>query len=804
MQIQPLQVDINHLHLFCGLGGGAKGFNKGRAKVGNLFARFRCIGGIDSDPAACRDFENLTGAQASCMDLFSREQYRDFHGHEPPPGWVERGPDDIRRAAGNQHPHIVFLSAPCKGFSGLLSEKMSGTRKYQALNGLTLRGVWLTLEAHKDDPVELYVFENVPRIATRGRHLLDQIIALFRSYGYAVAETTHDCGEIGHLGQSRKRFLLVARHVAKIPTFLYEPVKHPLRGVGEILEKLPIPGIIAGLGGPMHRMPSLQWKTWVRLAFVRAGADWRSLNDLAVQDGHLRDFGIVPDEEWHRGVLGVRRWDETSGTVTGRANPTTGAFSVADPREIRAQDFHGLRVNDWKGTAAAVTTQRSPGSSAQSVADPRVDGHEKSVQLGVGHWDQPSSVVKGDVSVGTGRYAVADPRLERKVFNSAFRIVSWPETSPAVAGPGGAGGGLAVADPRPAQRDDYKQTKYRVTGFDEATGAVIGASTTGNGAFAVADPRHLNWHPGASSSKERVTGWNEHARPVTGSQQVASGAGAVADPRPGFGASTHHHVLKVTGWEQHGGTVTSSTHPAGGALSVADPRLIEGARNSALGVKGWDENAGVVAGETHPTNGAFAVADPRPEALSDTSRDAYLTGGHYGVVPWDEHSGAVPAHAKNNNGPWSVADPRETGEGPASDPAPWDKLPAASDKLVCVIRALDGTWHRPFTTLELAALQGLVDLDNEEERSVLSLDPLDPEWAARVERMNNLLVLDGASDSAWRERIGNMVPPPAAQAIADVCGTTLLAAWSGQTFMMGSTPIWVRPVAVALMASREA
>ncbi|WP_349644855.1 GcrA family cell cycle regulator [Bradyrhizobium sp. Leo170] len=379
-----------------------------------------------------------------------------------------------------------------------------------------------------------------------------------------------------------------------------------------------------------------------------------------------------------RGVLGVRRWDETSGTVTGRANATTGAFSVADPREIRSQDFHGLRVNNWKGTAAAVTTQRSPGSSAQSVADPRIDGHEKSVQLGVGHWDQPSSVVKGDVSVGTGRYAVADPRLERKVFNSTFRIVAWPEHSPAVAGPGGAGGGLAVADPRPAQRDDYKQTKYRVTGYDEASGAVIGASTTGTGAFAVADPRHHNWHPGASSSKERVTGWTEHARPVTGSQQVASGAGAVADPRPGFGPHTHHHVLKVTDWEQPGGTVTASSHPSGGALSVADPRLAVGARNSALGVNEWDGPAGV-AGESNPTNGAFAVADPRPEALSDERRNAYLTGGHYGVVPWDQHSGAVPAHAKNNNGPWS---------------SPTHDIPATVPRR----RLRHGTSYRPRTT----------------------------------------------------------------------------------------------------------
>ena len=44
----------------------------------------------------------------------------------------------------------------------------------------------------------------------------------------------------------------------------------------------------------MHRVPSLQWKTWVRLAFVEAGSDWRSLNKLAVQDGFLRDYLIVP------------------------------------------------------------------------------------------------------------------------------------------------------------------------------------------------------------------------------------------------------------------------------------------------------------------------------------------------------------------------------------------------------------------------------------------------------------------------------------------------------------------------------
>jgi hypothetical protein len=93
--------------------------------------------------------------------------------------------------------------------------------------------------------------------------------------------------------------------------------------------------------------------------------------------------------------------------------------------------------------------------------------------------------------------------------------------------------------------------------------------------------------------------------------------------------------------------------------------------------------------------------------------------------------------------------------------------------MVAVIRALDNTWHRPFTTLELAALQSLVE----------------PE---------EYLELDGLSDQAWRERIGNAVPPKAARAVAEVMGTTLLLAESGETFQLSSTPIWVRPVALAL------
>ena len=584
--------EIRHFHLFGAIGGGAKGFMRGKARVGNMTARPRCIGSVDVDAAANRDFKRLVGVDATTLDLFDRDQYVAFHGHQPPAGWREAMPEDIRKAAGYEYPHIVFLSAPCKGFSGLLNETRSKTDKYQALNRLTLRGVWLMLEAFKDDLPDLIVFENVPRIANRGRHLLEQINDLLSAYGYAVAETTHDCGEIGGLAQSRKRFLLVARNLSKVPPFLYEPPKKRLQAVGTVLDRMPLPGDMAA--GPMHRVPNLQWKTWVRLAFVEAGSDWRSLNKLAVEDGVLRDFLIVP--EYRAGFLGVNRWEDSMGTVAGRSTPSNGNFSIADPRFTAGGEYGQLGVRGWDEPTGTVTGQRSPIQGGFSVADPRHSGPAK--------------------------------------HSNEFRIVPWQREACAVTSAHGSG--QCVADPR---RAGEGFGKYMVTAYDEAAGTVISGSTTGQGAY------------------------------------------AVADPRPGFERAKGDH---------------------------------------------------------------------------------YLTAGHYGVVGYDETCGAVSSAAGHDNGRWSVADPR---------------MPAANDKLVAVIRSLDGTWHRPFTTLELAALQSLID----------------PE---------EVLELDGLSDSDWRERIGNAVPPAAAEAIASTMFQTLLLAWSGETFMLSAMPIWVQPVAVALSVAQ--
>jgi site-specific DNA-cytosine methylase len=651
---------IRHAHVFCGVGAGAKGFNMAKARVGNVAAKFLCTGGIDVDPGAIRNFERLTGCPGTVMDLFDRGQFTAFHGREPGEGWREQTPADVRAALVGPdgiRPDVIFLSAPCKGFSGLLSSKQSGTDKYQALNGLTLRGVWLICEAFKDGPIPVILFENVPRILTRGRGLLDQIAAILRGYGYNVAETVHDCGELGGLAQSRKRMLLIARQREIIPNFIYEPEKKRLRGVGEVIGNLPLPG--DPVAGIMHRVPMLQWKTWMRLALVPAGRDWRALNELAVVDGVLRDYGIAPDQALRDGVLGVMGWGETAGTVIGnQRSPLHGRHSVADPRTAEMHN-EALGVRDWLDPARVVAGASRPHNGAHSVADPRPQQSNQTYhQYGVRGWAEPAGTVTGQSAPGGGPNSIADPRLGRVAHSNVYRIARFDTPATAVT----SSRDTAVADPR-GTASDYTSTKYMITPWEGQSRTVIGASTTGDG--------------------------------------------------------------------------------------------------------------------------AFAVADPRPLAFRD-GREHYVTGGHYGVVGWHDTALTVSGSASYDNGRNSVADPREI----EASGAPY-ALPAPDDRLVARIIALDGTWHRPFTTLDLAALQSIVD---PEEVFYRDADG----WHARMP-----FELDSKSDSEKREWIGNAVPSESAAEIASVIGEAILLADLGETFSLSTKAIWVSPVRVALAVEQQ-
>lgn len=437
-------MEFGVFHLFSGMGSGALGFARAQETYLGMQARFRTLGGVDVDPEACRDFEMLTGVPATCRDLFSRDDYIAFHGHEPPDGWQEVTPADLRAAAGGVRPDVVFTSSPCKGLSGLLPQASAATEKYQALNRLTVRGIALTLGAWADHLPGLIIFENVPRITSRGAELLDQIKALLTRAGYRLDETTHDLGEVGGLAQHRRRYLLVARHPGQVPAPLYVPPKRKVRAIGDELSRLPLPD--APSAGPLHRLPRLTWRTWVRLALIPAGGDWRDLQAIG-PDG----YRIVPQDVYYKNSYRVTAWTAPAGTVTGGMAPSNGGHTVADPRVSRdSLPFSTIyRVTGGRTTPIAVPDEKFD----PCACDPRIGHAPRKGVFQIGRWDEPGHTIIGSARVGgsNGIAAVADPRVPERASRRSgqMAVLDWNEAAPTVTSEDSVGSGaLSVADPR--------------------------------------------------------------------------------------------------------------------------------------------------------------------------------------------------------------------------------------------------------------------------------------------------------------------------------------------------------------------
>jgi site-specific DNA-cytosine methylase len=175
--------------------------------------------------------------------------------------------------------------------------------------------------------------------------------------------------------------------------------------------------------------------------------------------------------------------------------------------------------------------------------------------------------------------------------------------------------------------------------------------------------------------------------------------------------------------------VTGAANVDNGPFSVADPRIKTGF-DHAYRVLRWTEPSFTVAGKTHPGCGAYTVADPRAEA-------ACILYGEDGEPVVVEDLKARP-------------------------------------KGIPVLISEDDTWHRPFTPLELAVLQGL---------------------PARVN--GKPLKLAGRKRGGWCERIGNAVPVGTAKAIATQMLVTLVNA-TVESFSLQSTGVWVDREAPAL------
>lgn len=335
-------MNFTALFPFCGLGAGALGFLRARVELLGTERSFRCLGGIDLDAEACSDFEQITGVPALCADV------RDL------------SPEALRAYAGQSAPSVVFLSPPCQGASPLVGDAKAEEPHYQQLNELALVWTRLMLAAWKTPPA-LVLLENVPGIKTRAASMLREVCSLLRGAGYVLHQGLHDCGEIGGLAQRRKRFLLVARHAKQVPSLLYKPATKRVRGVGEVLDALPMPD--APSAGAHHKLPRIEWINWLRLALIPAGKDWKAI-----------PAGLFAlKKEAHPHTYGVLAWDQPAHTVTGTASTGTGPFSVADPRLGCSPRNGAYGVLSWDEAARTVTGSLQVDNGFAAVADPRIE-----------------------------------------------------------------------------------------------------------------------------------------------------------------------------------------------------------------------------------------------------------------------------------------------------------------------------------------------------------------------------------------------------------------------------------------------
>jgi site-specific DNA-cytosine methylase len=322
-----------------------------------------------------------------------------------------------------------------------------------------------------------------------------------------------------------------------------------------------------------------------------------------------------------------------------------------------------------------------------------------------------------------------DGQPRREVFRR-HKVQGWGEPADTVAG-SGSNGPSAVADPRALEftfSEQAHRNKYAVQDWAEPAATVIGATRPGSGGPCVADPRI------SSLIQGEPVGDNRGPTPSSCAVKGAATTGNSSETAAGNVAMPQRDPENVS---------ASHTLDKGSSFLIPDA----GAYDHGYGVLDWREPSSTIAAGSNVGQGAYSVADVR--------LNGPYYNGTYGVMSWQEAAGTITGNARHDTGRFTVADPRK--------PPPFTPY----------IIAADGTWHRPITTLECAALQSIPTMVNGEP-----------------------LVLVGSSHSAWRERIGNAVPPDAAAAIGDRILVALLQAdCEGFALSSPSTPVWVREFA---------
>lgn len=674
---------------FGGIGGGAMGFLDTEVTLFGQTGRFRSIGGIDIDDAASRDFAYLTKSPSLTANI------------------AELVPEQLRDFAGAKAPDVVFLSAPCVGSSKLISDAKAQEPKYRALNKLSEVWIDLMLATWGKSPPGLVLFENVPNMTTRAKAMLGRVKKALRAAGYVLHDGYHCAGELGGLAQRRRRWLMVARHAATVPPLLYQPTKKRVRGCGEVIGPLPMPGDPAG--GAMHTLPKISWLNWVRLALIPAGGDWRDLPGV-LEDGQKRREKFKRHE--------VCAWEKPCGKHA--------SGIIADERVGPASAFKNvLRVVPFEQPAGTVTGACSPSNGAACVADPRVGVVPKSPPFDAAYsvlrMSDPSRTIAGGSAVGQGAYAVADDR-----------VLGGPRNAE------DAGGTVLVE----GSEGDRHRELLAMDGSDRPARLRL-PRLTNEGSKRRA-PGHPSSPPSVDDNRRSDTGGDGRSPRM---RQPAMCSAGTRSSSPGHSPPEH---ARDGAPQSCGEGVEKAEHEARKRGVPVDLRI---------------DGAGSCSRETVRSLPADDLRHSKGTHATDGHWPSHSTAA--GFLDWRAAAKTITGAARLDNGPFAIADTRIPNPVPLCIVHDVKKAPVGG---VPIILAEDGTWHRPLTTLELAALQGFP--------TVIDGAPLK---------------LAGTNATEWRRRIGNAVPPPAAKAIAERMLTNLLAARSGAFLLDGSGAVWVAP-----------
>ncbi len=222
---------------------------------------------------------------------------------------------DLRRMVPRGRVDLLVGCPPCQGFSSLTAKY----RRRDPRNDLVLEMGRLVVETRP----RAVMMENVPRLASKGRPLLDALLNELRGHGYHPNVEILQVADFG-VPQFRKRLVLLAGRGFRIemptPTHSKDPREtlKAWRTVRDAIRSMPAPSTFAEAqkaGGPQkanwHVVRTLSEANVRRLRRAVPGATWPDI------PAHLRPTCHTGNYRGFLNVYGRMDWDSVAPTITG-------------------------------------------------------------------------------------------------------------------------------------------------------------------------------------------------------------------------------------------------------------------------------------------------------------------------------------------------------------------------------------------------------------------------------------------------------------------------------------------------------